>query len=237
MDKKPWKVYRERLAELFSGYRAEWLDEKVFELFTEPSYFPQLTGTHPCFLEGGRGTGKTTALRCLSYQGQAALRRIRENSDLWNWPYVGLYYRVNTNRVRAFSGPELNATAWVRLFAHYINLEFCEAVAGFLLWYAQANPRSQKPTPAALGRVATSLHVRAPANVNELMEELVGAKLRFEAAINNIGEGTELPLLSLQGAPIDALMGAVRELPQFRESAFFFLVDEYENLVCTVRNT
>ena len=60
---------RTALAELFSGYRAEWLADSVFSLFREPTYFPQLVTPHPCFLVGGRGTGKTTALRCLSYEG------------------------------------------------------------------------------------------------------------------------------------------------------------------------
>ena len=36
------RAYHSQLANLFSGYRAEWLNERVFELFSEPSYFPQL---------------------------------------------------------------------------------------------------------------------------------------------------------------------------------------------------
>ncbi len=39
-----------------------------------------------------------------------------------------------------------------------------------------------------------------------------------------------MPALSLQGAPIDALMGQVKNLQQFRDMPFFFLIDEYENL-------
>ncbi len=63
----------EQLSQLFGGYRAEWLKEQVFELFTEPSYFPELKTPRPCILIGGRGTGKTTVLRGLSYEGQFAL--------------------------------------------------------------------------------------------------------------------------------------------------------------------
>ena len=134
MDTDQLKGYRQRFEEVFSGYRAEWLDKRIFELFAEPSYFPQLITSHPCFLEGGRGTGKTTALRCLSYQGQAAIRRSRSSETSEYWPYVGMYYKINTNRVRAFTGPELSTSRWTRMFAHYINIEFCEAIAGFLKW-------------------------------------------------------------------------------------------------------
>ena len=43
------------LSKLFA-YRAEWLKEKLFDLFTEPSYFPELDSDVPVVLMGGRGT-------------------------------------------------------------------------------------------------------------------------------------------------------------------------------------
>jgi hypothetical protein len=67
-----------KLNELFGSYRAEWLKGKIYDFFTEPSYFAALKGIRPCVLQGGRGTGKTTVLKGLSYQGQFALL----NSDI-----------------------------------------------------------------------------------------------------------------------------------------------------------
>jgi hypothetical protein len=64
---------REQLSHLFGSYKAEWLKEQLFDLFTEPTYFPELQTARPCILVGGRGTGKTTVLRSLSYDGQFAL--------------------------------------------------------------------------------------------------------------------------------------------------------------------
>ena len=230
MDNDRLSIYRKGLANLFSGYRAEWLDDKVFELFTQPSYFPQLTTSHPCFLEGGRGTGKTTALRCLSYQGQAALRLAHGPDDLSEWSYVGMYYRINTNRVRAFAGPELEPLTWTRMFAHYVNIEFCESVATFLDWYARLNSDQGALAELALDRVAATLHIGTPETLDDLRRELDLSKLRFEAAINNIADRTQLPSLSLQAAPVDALMQEVKKLSRFRHSSFFFVIDEYENL-------
>ena len=221
--------YRRRLAQLFSGYRAEWLDEKIFELFTEPAYFPQLTTSHPCFLEGGRGTGKTTVLRCLSYQGQAALH-YNEDREPHNLPYVGMYYRVNTNRVKAFAGAELDEHKWIHMFAHYINIEFCEAITQFLVWYSRYSPNASAISKAALASVSTTLHLDVPDTLDDFCSRLNLSKLRFEAAVNNIGDAGRLPALSLQGAPIDALMAQVKDLQQFRDIPFFFLIDEYENL-------
>jgi len=45
----------EQLNSLFGSYRAEWLREQLFDLFTEPNYFPGLTTNRPCVLVGGRG--------------------------------------------------------------------------------------------------------------------------------------------------------------------------------------
>ena len=218
-----------KLTDLFSGYRAEWINEDIFALFTEPSYFPQLTTSHPCFLVGGRGTGKTTALRCLSYQGQCELKgdiACQETS----WNYFGMYHRVNTNRVRAFDGPELIESSWIRVFGHYINLEFCEQLISLLCWYTSYFPNAPKIGINALHRVSTTLHLEVPRSLDEFRDVLNLSKLEFEAGINNVADDKRMPKLSLQGAPIDTFVEEIRRLPQFRDRDFFFLIDEYENL-------
>ena len=211
--------YRRRLANMFS-YRAEWLDEKIFTLFSEPSYFPQLTTSYPCFLIGGRGTGKTTALRCLSYQGQAALTH-NDQRKVSGWPYYGMYYRVNTNRVGAFRGPEPRGTTWTRAFAHYLNVEFCELVLDFLHWYEMEGDIRIGFSPTSLERVAAALHLDAPGSLDDLRNRLGLAKLKFEAAVNNSGRG--------QAAGIDAARRADRCVdgrskgsPRLREEALLF---------------
>ena len=217
---------RKALVELFSGYRAEWLAGKLFSLFTEPAYFPQLVTPHPCFLVGGRGTGKTTALKCLSYEG---LNALQQSEDVSAWPYYGMYYRVNTNRVKAFHGMELNDERWRKWFAHYINLELCELVLRFLEWYAERKPNAPRIDEESLRRLATALNL-SPVNTHEaLTQALQLSRLQFEASINNIGDNTALPLLSMQGVPVDQLMKDVHRLPQFDGKSFFFLIDEYEN--------
>jgi hypothetical protein len=223
------KEVREALRELFSGYRAEWLADRIFRLFTEPTYFPQLLTKDPCFLVGGRGTGKTTALRSLSYEGLSALKA-PSPQDLAGWPYVGLYFRINTNRVNAFQGPELSDKKWTQLFGHYINLEFCDLVLRFLEWFAARVPDAPRLSTDALQRVAFAFQVDPVATHGELARALEVARIRFEAAINNVGDTGHMPPLSLQGAPIDQLMREVKSLRQFSQKSFFFLIDEYENL-------
>src|SRR6267142_4861737 len=90
------------LSEILGSYKAEWIrGGRLYEYFVKPEYFPELITGRPCVLIGGRGTGKTTVLRGLSYEGQYALAS-RSPATIPSWLFYGLYYRVNTNRVTAF---------------------------------------------------------------------------------------------------------------------------------------
>ena len=223
------RVFRRNILRAFSGYRAEWLGAEIFRLFTEPSYFPQLTTSRPCFLVGGRGTGKTTALRCLSYEGQSVLYNGESSSAPQELGFVGMYLRINTNRVRAFGGPELSPNLWLKLFGHYINMELTGLVLKFLSWHARRNPDHSTIDEVALRKFGISLHLGPLTDLQSAQKELELARLRFEATINNVADSRPRHL-SLLSVPIDVLIAEVRTLPQFSATSFFFLIDEYENL-------
>ena len=214
------------LYQLFGSTRAEWLGEQLYELFTEPSYFPELQTNRPCFLEGGRGTGKTTVLKGLSYQGQAA---IRPSSDPRQWHFYGLYHRVDTNRVTAFGGDELTEDRWIRLFGHYLNLTFALSVVTFLRWYEDTTNTVVGVGPEDLELVAHSLGISEPiADFRALGQRIRMALVDFEASVNNVAD--EVPRnLSLLGAPLEQFIGALSKLPEFEGKIFFLLIDEYEN--------
>lgn len=219
---------QKQLIRLFGSYKAEWLKELIFDLFTVPAYFPELMSPFPCVLEGGRGTGKTTVLKGLSYKGQFALSE-KDPEAIANWEFIGLYYRVDTNRVTAFKGPELTEAKWIRLFAHYFNVIICGLVLEFLEWYRQLYPDAPKLSDSDCMNIATSLHLSNCSSSRDLSAELAAKKTSFEAYINNVGDSGSCPL-SMQGAPIDAITSAVMQLPQFKGKQFYILIDEYENL-------
>ena len=80
----------------------------------------------------------------------------------------------------------------------------------------------------ALQQFAATLHLPESLSLLDTLRELKLSRFRFEAMINNVAD-SKMPALSLQAAPIDLLLGAVKELPQFNDTSFFFLLDEYEN--------
>ena len=236
IDGEPMKDFSEtelsestevQLSQVFGGYRAEWLKEHIFDLFTEPSYFPELKDARPCVLIGGRGTGKTTVLRGLSYEGQFALSG-RNPQELSQWNFYGIYYRVNTNRVTAFRGSEVTEDRWIQLFAHYFNLLLCDGLLRFLSWYEEQTGIRVTLDDQSLQQFSTSMHIPLATTVSDLTSRLTSARIAFESGINNIVDHA-LPPLSLQALPVDILVGALDSLSIFHGKHFYFLIDEFEN--------
>lgn len=219
----------EKLNALFGTYRAEWLNNKIFKFFAIPSYFAELKGNRPCVLQGGRGTGKTTVLRGLSYKGQWALC----NQDIKafdNNDFIGIYLRFNTNHTHAFEGAGADKRQWQRLFAHYLNLLICKEILQFVEWHKNISPEDEELSRQACNLIAATLNISCDVNTRtELYEKVELSMYQFQAAINNIADGIAVKL-SMQSEPINVITQKLVELPQFDEKMFYIMMDEYENL-------
>jgi hypothetical protein len=224
------QAVQQQLSNLFGTYRAEWLRDQIFELFTEPNYFPELATPRSCVLIGGRGTGKTTVLRGLSYEGQVGLSDQSPQQSLQSLPYFGVYHRINTNHVTAFCGQELTERQWTSYFAHYFNFLLCDLLLDFAEKFEQITAVPIAIDPRTCQRIANSLHLEQCESHAALRAALIDARLRFEASVNNIADTTSVPL-SLQQAPVDLLAEALLSTPGLRSKYFVFLLDEYENLL------
>lgn len=219
-----------KLDELFGSYKAEWLRGKIFEFFETPYYFSAVQGNRPCVLQGGRGTGKTTVLRGLSYQGQYAI--LNNNITLFDQnSYIGIYYRVNTNHVHAFKGRGIDEETWGNIFAHYFNLLICWEISEFINWHKKNRPEDEVISNHACKLIATSLHLEGDVcSFETLMRELQVAMYHFQSDVNNIKD-QKLPQLSMLGDPIRIFTEEALKLSQFKNKIFYFLIDEYENLL------
>lgn len=216
-----------KLSTVLGLYKAEWLRGRLFDLFTEPGYFDELKMNRPCVLIGGRGTGKTTVLQGLSYQGQLAFAN-SEKEVIDTWQFFGLYHRVNTNRVMAFRGPELSEERWRACFAHYLNLLFCTQLLEFACWFELQTGRELSLSSEDLAAFRATLGLQAEGGLAELAQEVRLQVLKFEASINSIVDSPPA-FLSMQAAPVDTLASALLGTPALAGKQFFFLIDEFEN--------
>lgn len=217
----------ERLAAVFGAYKDEWLDKDVFGYFEEPQYWPDLSGPRPCVLEGGRGTGKTTVLRGMSYDGQFARAELRSEA-IGAWSYFGVYHKIDTGRVTAMRGEELAEEQWIRLFSHYFNLVLCGSICELLIWLEGHGFEVALPAASWLA-VANTLNVPEAGDHRQLAERIERGLDDFESYVNNVADGGG-PRLSMRGAPVERLISVLRATPGFAGRSFFFLLDEYENL-------
>ena len=220
----------EKLNKSFGNYKAEWLNEKIFDFFTEPSYYIGLKDNRPCVLKGGRGTGKTTVLKGLSYQGQYA---IQKNSiikfDKNN--FIGIYHKINTNHVRAFIGGGIDEEGWKKLFGHYFNLIICREILFFIKWHMENADNDENLSSEACALIANSMNLEEPCDsFNLLLETVEKTMYSFQSQINNISNKKVWPQLSLQGDPIKLITKHVIDLEQFKNKTVYLLIDEYENL-------
>lgn len=217
----------DKLSTVLGLYKAEWLREQLFDLFTVPGYFDELKTNRPCVLIGGRGTGKTTVLQGLSYQGQFAFAKA-DKKVIDSWKFFGLYHRVNTSRVTAFRGPELTEERWRACFGHYLNLVFCTQLLEFACWYELQTGRDLSLAPNDLAAFRATLNLQSTGRLADLAQEVRLQMLVFEASINSIVDAPP-GFLSMQGAPVDTLAAALLGTRELAGKQFFFLIDEFEN--------
>jgi hypothetical protein len=210
----------------FGMLRAELLDESLFKLFTAPAYYPELDAPRPSVLMGGRGTGKTTVLRCLSFEGRYRMAR----SGVSAWPYIGLYHRINSNRVTAFRGSQLSDEMWRKAFGHYVNLLLVSQVLSFLAWYRENLDRDARLPKAACVEVAATLFLDSSSDEDELRAAVRAAFGHFERFLNNV-RTDDAPMFSIQGQPLDEICQHLLAIPCLQGRKVTFIIDEFENLL------
>ncbi len=218
----------ERLTELLGTYKAEWLSGKIFQYYTEPAYFSKLKGLRPCVIQGGRGTGKTTVLRGLSYQGQYALNdNSLEAFDALD--FIGIFHRANTNHVRAFSGNVLSDDKWLSLFSHYFNLVICKEIISFVNWHKAKSDCDEALSYSSCSLIAQTLCINDRVENSQSLQQAIEKEIySFQSLINSLNPDL-LPPTSMHGVPIQVLTEKCVELSQFKGKIFYILIDEYEN--------
>lgn len=216
------------LSKIIGSFRAENLGDELFSMYTAPAYFPQLLTPFPCLLQGGRGTGKTTVLKSLSYSGQ--YRLLNENFESFNkLDYVGVYYKLETAIVSAFSGGEKDTTYWQHVFSYFINLQLCKLLCQFGCWHEKISGRDLRFDAHQMKIFCIALGIPEVFSIKEIQQELDRLIALLEGDINYAAD-----TISQKQTPIGStprrLVNLLRSTSDFKDKTFYFLLDEYENL-------
>jgi hypothetical protein len=217
------------LRQLFGDNRAEWTAGRLRDFFVSPTYLQKLESVRPCFLVGGRGTGKTTALQSLRFD--SCLERLEVAGLGFDEQfYLGLLVRMNKNRVRAFQGPQLPEAQWSKYFAHYFNLLVCLELVSLAEWL---QPRvAQSLAVQAIEALANELGLPTARSLAELRERIQAGISQLQLQVNNPARDFQI-VLSMPEAPIRAFATALQNSGLLEERTVFCCVDEYENLLDT----
>ena len=209
---------QEVLEQCFFDYRAENLYKVFGEIFVKPPFFDDLIGARPCFLIGGRGTGKTTALKSLRFGAVP-------NDPT---PHLGIYIRINKNQVHCFQS-DLHEPILKKAFAHYFNLLVAQESSRLLQWLSDT--QGAELPGHDLGRVCESLGLSRTESLGEFEEAITHAILTLELFVNNVDASHETPpLFSAPESPVRAIAQLVSRV-DIANRPLLCCIDEYENLL------
>lgn len=218
----------ESITRAMGQVRAEYeTEDELYQRFSAPLYFHKLLGLTPAFLIGGRGTGKTTTLRSMSYRGQA---QVTGSSDPGSWPVIGGYWKVEPSVVTAFKGRGVDEEIWTRVFSHYLNLRLSALVVDFVRWH-DTNHEHVDLDPHRLNLFARSLHLGRSEDIAGLASEIDLALVDIESKLNGSISALTTSALSVLGRPLEYLFDAIGSTGVTRKQPFMFCLDEFENLV------
>ncbi len=217
----------ELLGQLFGDNRAEWPAARFKDLFVSPTYLVKLESKRPCFLVGGRGTGKTTSLQSLRYE--SVFERLEAaDAGFEDQRYLGILVRMNKNRVRAFQGDALDESSWARYFAHYFNLLVCLEFVDLTRWLEQKT--NLKLATAAISLLASEFGGTGLQNLDDLKTFLKIEVSRLQVQVNNPTRDYDI-VISMAESPLRTFSNALSDSGILGDRVIFCCIDEYENLL------
>lgn len=217
------------LNDQFDSLRYESVGAHNVLKFHEPVYWSDLLRSQPAILLGARGTGKTTSLRAMDYNGW----RLNGNVDN-SLRFIGVYWKFSTSVMHAFHGNGVDEFEWMQVFQYYVNLVLVDRLLDVL-----AKVEEDRGSIGLLDdrrlwmRLAQQLSLAEGGDLlsySSIREQIQDRIDVIQIWINS--PHTQRPALGVPaGGPIELIVNSLWNSVQLAKVPVYFLLDEFENLL------
>jgi hypothetical protein len=196
----------------------------------------------PRFLIGGKGGGRTHAMRFASFE----LQRLRHADILAGLAadgYIGIYFRCGGLNANRFSGKGLSSESWAAVFSYYMDVWLGRLLVDRLARLATVASWTDDQVSSFLRDIhrqadlneaglTAETHEQA-AKIHTLSAAMQSILRDMDRQINRAALGHRLDI-EMGGRPGELVFGipeaAAQHLPGLGSIMFTYLIDEFENL-------
>lgn len=226
-------------------------DEQILRYWSSPKGFlehgklggVEFVGLLPNIIYGGRGTGKTTVLKYLSFDIQEKKFTLQENDMTLSGflstdrKFIGIYYRFDGPLLTSFRGKGIDEETWNMVFIMFFELvlgqKYLNAVERLINKGAIKLQISEKDI---CGKICVEIfgnEIDELDSLNKIRKKLSSMQYEIEQWKDEIAlHKTELAIKPVPKNRI--LFGIPRickdTMPELSDKLIFYLLDEYENL-------
>ena len=218
-------------------------DREIFDYWvdiSEKGGFEELvkpTMTMPMLILGGKGSGKTHLMRYYSY----SLQKIRHEGGLVSGitrdKYLGIYLRCGGLNAARFKGKGQLESAWVDVFAYYMELWLSQLVLGTVCDVFSGHDELGQHEAQICNEIVglfDQVDGTPPTTIAQVVAHIQCLQKRLDMAVNNCAirrSGLDVNITVTRGRLIFGLPRVFSQnLPSFGNCLFLYLIDEFENL-------
>lgn len=196
--------------------------EKQGKFFVTPKHIEKLISSKAMFIQGERGSGKTTILRHLE-------EKFNHSEDL---KYMAVYFRFETAYMKSLNNPELSIDQNISEFSQAIVAIVARQFCGVLKEICKKNAELSQREHSICAKIGMLLDVEVNGNINsflQISDYLDQIRVRTMKDLRNDKSVCYFDYAIF----LDEFCKILREEELFSETCFFVLLDEYENLTFT----
>jgi hypothetical protein len=202
----------------FNDYKSnEMSNEKLKDFFVKPKYMSKLYSPKASFIEGQRGSGKTTLMRYLSNNPEIKNLQIT---------YIGVYLRFDRTTFTSFN--VLDDDEYVAVFSHYITTILISKLLKQLSKHVELGSLKKCKEIADLV-IQTYYSEQNCTTFDKLFEIVEKQRIKIMKYIRNKVPENK-PVISDYSGFFERLIILLHEEEKFSQLCILFLLDEFENL-------